>query len=152
MRKTTTIAIIVILLIAIGLIYLYMDKIENVLIPNKPALKLTISTDYNDTGDFIVITNMTFEQTTVPVFYRSIDSPAVFPDIDVEGRNETVTAAPVTYWTSAKRVKTNETYVLTLTFRESYVPKPDDLLILTVRMNDFRGKLEYKTTAFYSWK
>lgn len=152
MRKTTTIAIIVILIIAIGLSYLYMDKIENVLIPSKPALKLTISTDYNDTGDFLVVTNMTFKQTTVPVFYRSIDSPAVFPDIDVEGRNETVTAAPVTYWASAKRVKTNETYAFTLTFRESYVPKPDDLLILAVRMNDFRGKLEYKTTAFYSWK
>ena len=151
MRKTI-VAIVVILFIAIGLSYLYMDKIENALIPSKPALRLTISTDYNDTGDFIVITNMTFEQTTVPVFYRGIDSPVVFPDIDVEGRNETVTAAPVTYWASAKRVNINQTYVFTLTFRESYVPKTGDMLILAVRMNDFRGKLEYKTTAFYGWK
>ena len=152
MRKTTTVAIIVILLIAIGLSYLYIGKIENVLIPSKPALKLTLSTDYNDTGDFIAITNMTFEQTTVPVFYRGVDSPVVFPDIDVEGRNETIVTAPVTYWAAEKRVKTNDTYVFTLTFREPYVPKPDDFLILTVRMNDFRGKLEYKTTAFYDWK
>lgn len=152
MKKKTVVAIIVILLIAIGLSYLYIDKIENVLISSKPALKLTMSTDYNETGDFLVITNMTFEQTTVPVFYRSVDSPAIFPDIDVEGRNGSVIATPVTYWASAKRVKTNETYVFTLTFRESYVPKSDDLLILTVRMNDFRGKLEYKTTAFYGWK
>ena len=151
MRKTI-VAIVVILFIAIGLSYLYMDKIENALIPSKPALRLTISTDYNDTGDFIVITNMTFEQTTVPVFYRGIDSPVVFPDIDVEGRNETVTAAPVTYWASAKRVNINQTYVFILTFRESYVPKTGDMLILAVRMNDFRGKLEYKTTAFYGWK
>jgi hypothetical protein len=152
MRKKTIVAVIVILFIAIGLSYTYIDKIENAWIPNKPALKLTMITDYNDTGDFIVITNMTFEQTSVPVFYRSVDSPVVFPDINVEGRNDTITTAPVTYWASAKRVKTNETYEFTLTFREPYVPKPGDMLILTVRMNDFRGKLEYKTTAFYGWK
>ena len=152
MKKMTTIAIIVILFIVIGLSYLYSDKIENVLIPSKPALKLTMSTGYNDTGDFLVITNMTFEQKTVPVFYRSADSPAIFPDIDVEGRNDSVVTAPVTYWASAKRVNLNQTYEFILTFRKPYVPKTGDMLILTVRMNDFRGKLEYKTTAFYGWR
>lgn len=151
MRKTTT-AVIVILLIAIGLSYLYIDKIENGLIPSKPALKLTISTDYNDTADLLLITNMTFEQTAVPVFYRSVDSPAIFPNIETEGRINSVTSAPVTYWVSAKRVNINETHEFILTFREPYVPKVGDILLLVVRMNDFRGKLEYKTTAFYDWK
>lgn len=152
MRKTT-IAITVILIIAIGLSYLYIDKIENALIPSKPALKLTIDTDINESlSDLLLITNMTIEQTTVPIFYRSVDSPVEFPDINVEGRNDTVKSSPVTYWASAKRTNPREIYEFILTFREPYVPNTGDVLILTVRMNDFRGKLEYKTTAFYDWK
>lgn len=151
MRKTKAIAIVAILLIAIGLSYLYLDKIENVLIPSKPALKVTIST-----GDSVTlglqVTNMTFKQTTVPVFYRSADSPVQFPDIDVEAKNDSIKNVPITYWASAERVKTNETYDFMLTFREPYVPIQGELLILSVRMNDFTGKLEYKTTAFYEWK
>lgn len=151
MRKKTAIAIIVILLIAIGLSYLYLDKIENALIPSKPALKVTISTG-NSVTLGLQVTNMTFKQTTVPVFYRSVDSPVQFPDIDVEAKNDSIKNVPITYWASAERVKTNETYDFMLTFREPYVPTQGELLILSVRMNDFTGKLEYKTTAFYEWK
>lgn len=148
-----TIAITVIIVIAlIGTLYFYADSIEKELHLTKPALKVTVTTGYNDTLGEIQITNMTFEQTTVPIFYRSADSPAVYPDIDIEGKNNSVTAAPVTYWQSQKREKMEGNYTFILTFREPYVPKKDEVLFLPVRMNDFRGVLEYKQTAFYAWK
>lgn len=151
MNKKT--AIIGIALIAIiGLSYLYIDKVEGALIPSKPALKLKITTDYNDSEGLLMITNMTFEQTTVPAYYRSVDSPVEFPNINVEGRNESVTSSPITYWSSEKRVNIQSVYDFTLTFREPFSPNTGNLIILTVRMNDLRGKLEYKTTAFYVWK
>jgi hypothetical protein len=141
------------ILAIIGLTYHYAGSIEKSLNLTKPALKLIIITNTNKLdGDRLEITNITFEQTEVPVFYRSADSPPEFPDISVQGKKGTITSAPITYWASAKRLKTDETYRFTLTFREPYVPKPEDLLILDIRMSDFRGELEYKTTAFYGWK
>ena len=152
MRQITVAMIAIIIAITIGIFYVYGDKIENSANLTKPALKLTISTDTDTKEDSVKITNITFEQTTVPVYYRSVDSPVNFPDIDVEAKNGTLKSAPVSYWASAKRTTPNGTYVLMLTFREPYKPVTGELLILTVRMNNFRGKLEYKTTAFYDWK
>ena len=149
------IAIMVIIVIAlIGLIYLNVGRIENALNLTKPALKITLTTGINESlgEDLIQVTNMTFEQTTVPIFYRSADSPAEYPDIDIEARANTVTAPPASYWVSFKRVNQKDKYNFVMTFREPYVPQAGDMLFLTVRMNDFRGVLEYKSTAFYSWR
>lgn len=152
MKKMTLAITVVIVIVLIGTLYFYADSIEKELHITKPALKVTVTTAYNDTLGEIQITNMTFEQTTVPIYYRSVDSPAVFPDIDIEGKNDTVTAAPVTYWQSQKREKMEANYTFMMTFREPYVPKNNSVLFLVVRMNDFRGVLEYKQTAFYAWK
>lgn len=149
MKKTTIAIAVIVIALTIGL-YQNTDNIEKDL--TKPALKLTISTDMNDTDGIMEITNMSFEQTTVPIYYRSTDSPVQFPDIDVEARNNKPLLSPVSYWVSEKRISQNATYNLILTFREPYKPIKGELLILTVRMNDFRGFLEYKTTAFHEWK
>lgn len=149
------IAIMVIIVIAlIGLSYLNVGRIENALNLTKPALKITLTTGINESlsDDLIQVTNMTFEQTTVPIFYRSSDSPAEYPDIDIEAKANTVTAPPVSYWVSFKRLDNKGKYDFVLTFRDPYVPQKGDMLFLTVRMNDFRGVLEYKSTAFYSWR
>ncbi len=151
MKKTTMAIAVIVIAITIGL-YLYGNDIENRLHMNKPALKLTIATGLNETEGTEEITNVTFEQTTVPIYYRSADSPVQFPDIDVEAKNNTPVSAPVSYWLSSKRTSPNSTYTFMLTFREPYKPVTGELLILTLRMNDFRGFLEYKTTAFYAWQ
>ena len=154
MSKNKIAIAIVIVIALIGLCYLNVDRIENALKLTKPALKITLTTGINESlgDDLMQVTNMTFEQTTVPVFYRSADSPAEYPDIDIEAKANTVTASPATYWTSFKRVNQKDAYNFVLTFREPYVPQKGDMLFLTVRMNDFRGVLEYKSTAFYSWR
>ena len=152
MRKNAILIMVVIVIALLGTLYLYADSIEKELHLTKPALKVTVTTGYNDTLGEIQITNMTFEQITVPIYYRSVDSPAVFPDINIEGKNNTLTAVPITYWQSQKRESTEGNYTFIMTFREPYVPKKDEVLFLAVRMNDFRAVLEYKQTVFYVWK
>lgn len=151
MNKKTI--LIICLLIGIGfLTYQYAGAVEQSLNLTKPALRLTISTDTNATDDRLEITNITFEQISVPIYYVSVDTPAEYPDIDVEARINSVTSAPISYWISAKRDKPSETHVLVLTFRKNFKPNQGQILLLSIRMNDFRGKLAYKQTAFYGWK
>ncbi len=153
MKKTSLVITFVVIAVTIGIFYQYSDIIGSATHTTKPALKLTILTGVNDS--YPVINNVTFEQTIVPIFYRSADSPSSFPDIDVEAKNDSLYSSPVTYWASAVRpiVPTdNQTYVLTLLFREPYTPKAGDFLYISIKMNNFRGDLEYKTTAFYVWK
>ncbi len=152
MRKNAIAITVVIVIALIGTLYFYSDSIEKELHLTKPALKIAVTTGFNDTLGEIQITNMTFEQTAVPIYYRSVDSPAVFPDIDIEGKNNTLTAMPITYWQSQKRENTEGNYTFIMTFIEPYQPKKDEVLFLAVRMNDFRGVLEYKQTVFYVWK
>jgi hypothetical protein len=154
MRKNAIVITVVIVIALIGTLYLYADSIEKELHLTKPALKVTVTTGVNASldEDLIQVKNMTFEQTTVPIYYRSVDSPAVFPDINIEGKNNTLTALPITYWQSQKRENMEANYTFIMTFREPYVPKKDEVLFLAVRMNDFRGVLEYKQTVFYVWK
>ena len=152
MKKTTVAMAIIIVVALIGAMYIFGDKVAKASYMTKPALKITVKTDIDTSkNDLIQITNMSFEQQNVPTFYRSADSPAKFPDIDVEAKSN-FTSAPVSYWVSFERVSSTNTYEFLLTFRDPYVPKTGDLLILTIRMNDFRGNLEYKATAFYEWK
>jgi hypothetical protein len=152
MRKTNIAIMFIIVIALVGALSLYGDRLNL----TKPALKVTVITGNNPNPnldkDFIQITNMTFEQTTVPIYYKGVDSPVEFPDIDIEGKNSSIMSIPVTYWQSQKREKIEGSYTFILTFREPYVPKKGDLLILDVRMNDFMGVLEFKTTAFYVWK
>lgn len=153
MKKTQLVIAIIVTALVIGTVsYQYSGKILSGLNMTKPAMKLTISTGINSTTEDLEITNITFEQTNVSRMYRSVDSPVEFPNIEVEGKVNTVSSAPITYWTSYKRINPTDKYEMILTFREPYKPSTDDVLLLIIKMNDFRGKLEYKTTAFYAWK
>jgi hypothetical protein len=152
MNKKTIIGICIIAVCIGVLTYQYAGTVGQSVSLTKPALKVTIKTDNLEATNDLKITAMSFEQTQVPIFYRSVDTPPEFPNIDIEGRISTIKSSPSTYWSSAKRTKENETYEFTLTFRDNYKPKIDDLLILTVHMNDFMGNDKYKTTAFYGWK
>jgi hypothetical protein len=150
--KKQIIAVMLIVVISLtGLYYVYQDKINNTLHVTKPALKIRVTTDYNDSLGVMEITTMKFEQTTVPIYYRSADDKVEFPNIEVEARTNELTVSPSSYWVSSKRISNNATYDFVMTFREPY-PSTDALLVLTIKMNDFRGYLEYKTTAFYQWK
>ena len=150
MKKTTVyIAIIVIAVIA-GALYLSIDKIGNTLNVGNPALKLTLSTGNNESDGSPMITNLTFEQTKV--IYKGVDAQAEYPDISVIARNDSILAAPVSYWAAQPWVEGKENYTLTLSFRESYTPKKGDILILTIRFTGIGGYILGKNTAFYEWK
>lgn len=153
MRKIT-LAITVIIVISLRGTYLYANSIEKERHLFKQALKVTITTGGQRISGRISHPDneYNFEQTTVSIYYRSVDSPVKFPDIKIEGKYNSVTAELITYYQSQKKEEMEGVYTFLLTFREPYEPKPDEVLILLVRMNDFRGFLEYKQTAFYGWK
>lgn len=150
MKKSTVFIAVIVIVVILGALYLSIDKIGSTLNLGNPALKLTISTGVNESDGSPIITNITFEQTRV--IYRGSDAKVVYPDISVMARNETIMAAPVTYWASEPWVEGNEKHTLTLTFRDSFTPKTGDILILTIRFTGIRGYILGKNTAFYEWK
>ena len=149
MKKTTVIMAVIVIVVIAGALYLSMDKIGSMLNIGKPALKLTISTGINESDGSPIITNITFEQTKV--IYKGTDVQVEFPDISVIARNESLLAAPVSYWAAEPWAEGKEKYVLTITFRDSFTPKTGDLLILTIRFTGIRGNILGKNTAFYEW-
>lgn len=150
MKKTTVFIAIIVIAVIIGAVSVSIDKIESMLNIGRPALKLTISTGVNESDGSPLITNMTFEQTQV--IYKGTDVKVEFPDISVIARNESLEAAPVSYWAAEQWVEGKEKYTLTLTFRDSFTPKTGDFLILTIRFTDIGGHILGKNTAFYEWK
>ena len=150
MKKNTAIITIIVIALIIGAVYVSFDKIGSTLNIWKPALKLTISTGINESDGSPIVTNVTFEQTQV--IYKGADAKVDYPDISVIARNESLVAAPVTYWAAQPWVEGNENYTFTLTFRDSFTPKTGDFLILTIRFTGIRGYILGKKTAFYEWK
>jgi hypothetical protein len=150
MKKTTVFIAVIVIALIIGAVFVSIDKIESMLNIGRPALKLTLSTGVNESDGSPVITNMTFEQTQV--IYKGTDVQVEFPDISVIARNESLAAAPVTYWAAQPWVEGKEKYTLTLTFRDSFTPKTGDFLILTIRFTGIRGYILEKNTAFYEWQ
>lgn len=152
-KKNAVIILAALLTIAAGLAYLYIE-VKPELNLAKPALVLGITTGINQSDGRLIVTNMTFEQTTVPIYYRSADSPVEFPNINVQGRNGTIYSPPVTHWASEKIPVGSEggKHIMTLTFRESYKPRPQDVLILTIKIAEYGGLEEHRKTAFYEWK
>jgi hypothetical protein len=139
--------IVVLLLVMSATLYMYSTKIES-----KPALDIIITTGFDENGT-IKVTNMTFEQTSVPFFYKTTDNRAEFPEINVIARYNSITSEPSSYWASYKyNPETEGKYILKVVFRTGKEPNVEDLLILPVKITDFRGNVIYKTTAFYGWK
>lgn len=150
MKKTTVIMAVIVIVVIAGALYISIDNIGSILNIGKPALKLTISTGINESDGSPMITNITFEQTQV--IYKGADAQVEFPDISVIARNESLLAAPVSYWAAQPWVEGEKNYTLTLSFRDSFTPKTGDLLILTIRFTGIQGYILGKNTAFYEWK
>ena len=117
----------------------------------KPALRMTVTTGY-DENNTVVVTNMTFEQTTVPFYYKRVDNSAKFPEINVYARYNTMSSEPMSYWASTFRPNDEGNYTLLMTFRDGKEPKPEDFLLLPIKITDSFGNQESKKTAFYEWK
>lgn len=148
MKKNTIYIAVILIAVIFGALYFY--KTGSTLNVGKPALKLTITTGINESDESPIITNLTFEQTQV--IYKGADAQVEFPDISVIARNDSILAAPVTYWASEPWVEGKDKYNLTLSFRDTFTPKAGDILILTVRFTGIRGYIIGKHTAFYEWK
>ena len=117
----------------------------------KPALKMTVTTGYNENNS-IIVTNVTFEQMTLPFFYKKEDVPAKFPEINVFGRIDNMSSAPSSFWAAAYRSNDEGIYTLIMIFKDGSEPKNGSLLILPIKLTNFRGSQIYKTTSFYEWK
>jgi hypothetical protein len=151
MKKTNVFMGVIVIAMIFGALYVTAGNIGDRLNIWNPALKLTITTGVNESDGSPTITNITFEQTRV--IYKGTDAKVNYPDISVMARNESVAAAPVSYWAAEPWVEgNNKTITLTLSFRETYLPKNGDLLILTIRFTGIRGYILGKNTAFYEWQ
>ncbi len=140
--------IIVLLILSVSGYYLYQHAIEIGLA--KPALVLKVSTNLTSYGT-PMINNVTFEQSSVPFFYKRTDTPAEFPEIDVNARINKLNSAPASYWASVHR-KEEGVYDLRLFFKDGNEPRKGDILIMPIRLTSHTGAIEYKTTAFYEWE
>ncbi len=139
--------IIILLILSISGYYVYRHSIELGLA--KPALVLKVSTNLSDMG-LPMISNVTFEESSVPFFYKRADSIPQFPEVDANARINALASAPSSYWASAHRPKEG-VYSLRLLFRDKKEPKQGDVLIIPIRLVSTTGAIQYKTTAFYCW-
>lgn len=147
MKKILKYMVLLLILSAAGY-YLYQHALDFGL--SKPALILKVSTNLTDKGTPRV-NNVTFEQSSVPFFYKKADTPADFPEIDVNARINTLNSAPASFWASVKH-KGEGTYTLKVFFRDGKEPKKGDVLIMPIRIISHTGAVAYKTTAFYLWE
>lgn len=151
MKKLGIVLVLAAILIAAGIgIYTNKDRITNKITPYS-ALKLTISTNLSG-NNTPTVNNLTFEQANVPFFYKRSDSIVDFPDVNAVIRLNSLQSEPISYWASSRRNDDEGIYTLTSVFRDGKEPKPGDMLIITLRLTNFRGNVEYKTTAFYDWQ
>jgi hypothetical protein len=145
MSKTTW--IIMLLVIIAAVVYLNGTGI----FVGKPALKIVVTTGFDETGS-VKVTNATFEQISLPFYYKKADIPAKFPEINIFGRIDNMSSAPSSFWAAVYRPEDNGVYTLTMTFKDGKEPKNGSLLILPIRLTDLDGYTIYKTTAFYQWE
>ncbi len=138
---------IILLILSASGYYLYQHGIEAGLV--KPALILKVSTNLTDKG-VPMVNNVTFEQSSIPFFYKRADSIPEFPEVDANARINTLAAAPASFWASAHR-PSEGVYSLRLFFRDGKEPKQGDVLIIPIRLVSRTGAIQYKTTAFYCW-
>ena len=147
-KKNITYIIIALLIFSVAGYYLYQHAIDMGLA--KPALVLKISTNLSEKGA-IQINNVTFEQSSVPVFYKRADSIPTFPEIEVNARLNMLDSAPASFWASTP-YKEEGLYEVKLFFRDGKEPKKGDILILPIRIIGSTAVVMYKSTAFYEWE
>ncbi|MCZ7399874.1 MAG: hypothetical protein O8C62_09425 [Candidatus Methanoperedens sp.] len=140
--------IILLLLFSADGYYIYQHGVDLGL--EKPALILKVSTNLTDEGTPRV-NNVTFEQSSVPFFYKTTDTAPNFPEIDVNARINNVDSIPASFWASVHYTG-EDTYTLKVFFKSGSEPKKGDILIMPIRITNYRGAVDYKTTAFYEWE
>lgn len=148
-KKNIKYVIIVLLVFSVAGYYLYQHATDMGLA--KPALVLKISTNLSEKGA-IQINNVTFVQSSVPVFYKRTDTIPVFPEIEVNARLNALDSAPASFWASTPFNKDEGLYEVKVYFRDGKEPKKGDILILPIRIIGSTAVIMYKTTAFYEWE
>ncbi len=147
-KKNITYVIIALLVLSIAGYYLYQHATDMGLA--KPALVLKISTNLSEKGA-LQINNVTFVQSSVPVFYKRADTIPSFPEIEVNARLNALDSAPASFWASTP-YKDEGLYDVKIYFRDGKEPKKGDILILPIRIIGSTAVVMYKTTAFYEWE
>lgn len=139
------IATLLVVLVTIG-IFAYGEG----LFESKPALKLKVTTGL-DENESIKVTNITFEQIKVSFFYKRTDSQVKFPEINTYARANTINTEPSSFWASTPLLDDIGIYDLLVVFRDGKEPNVNDTSIMPIKITDHKGKIIYKTTAFYEW-
>ncbi len=147
--KLAKISIVALLVLSVSGYYLYQHAMDVGL--TKPALILKVSTNLTENGD-PMINNVTFEQSSVPFFYKRTDTVPYFPEIQVNARINKMAAAPASFWASEHYKWDEGTYTLKVFFRDGNEPKQGDVLILPIHIISYTGAQAYKTTAFWVWE
>lgn len=147
--RLAKILIVLLLVLSVSGYYVYQHAREIGL--TKPALIMTVTTNITSTGDPMII-NATFEQSSVPFFYKRTDTAPRFPEIQVNARINKLAAAPASFWSSEHYNWDEGTYTLKIFFRDGNEPQQGDVLIMPVRIISYTGAIAYKTTAFWVWE
>jgi hypothetical protein len=149
-KRTITYILIVLLVVSATGYYLYQHSLEMGL--TKPVLILKISANF--TGKQPMVYNVTFEQSTIPSFYKVADSIPNFPEINVNARSDQLESSPSSFTASApfKFENSLETYTLKVYFKPGREPKSGTLMILPIRIIGNTGATLFKTSAFYEWQ
>lgn len=147
--KLAKMSIVVLLIFSVSGYYIYRHSSDMGL--TKPALILKVSTNIDEKGD-PVITNVTFEQSSVMFFYKRADSVPYFPEIQVNARINEMASAPASYWASEHFNYDEGTYTIQVLFRDGKEPKQGDVLILPIKIISYTGAIAYKNTAFWIWE
>lgn len=146
-KKVIKYCIVLLMLSASGY-YLYQHAVDVGLA--KPALILKVSTNITEKGTPMV-NNVTFEQSSVPFFYKRTDNVPDFPEVVANARINRLDAAPASFWAAA-HYEGEGIYTLKVFFRDGREPKNGDVLILPIELKGITGVRQYKTTAFYLWE
>jgi len=140
--------IILLLILSISGYYIYQNALKMNLA--KPALIVVVSTNMTEWGTPMV-NNVTFEESSIPFFYKRADSIPNFPEVDANIRLNTLNSVPATYWASAHREEEGK-FPLKLMFMDGKEPKAGDVLIITIRLVSRTGAIQDKKTAFHCWE
>ncbi|MFZ3168022.1 MAG: hypothetical protein WA130_10450 [Candidatus Methanoperedens sp.] len=147
-KKNIKYVIIALLVFAGAGYYLYQHATDIGLA--KPTLVLKISTNLSEKGS-IQVSNVTFVQSNIPVFYKRADTIPAFPEIEVNARLNALDSAPASFWASTP-YKDEGVYEVKLYFRDGKEPKKGDILILPIRIIGSTAVIMHKSTAFYEWE
>jgi hypothetical protein len=108
-----------------------------------PALDMIVTVNRT------AITNVTFEQTTVPYYYIRKDTPTDFPEVSAVARPNELESLPISYWASVHTPQEG-IYNMRMVFKTN--PQVNDTLIITLRYSVFGGTVIDKRTAFHIWE